>query len=74
MTADALKERVNKRRGFGAAKDDQCANQQEHNNDRRNEVGLVRHDEIEQLGDKGTTAHGGKLRAKCEGQRVWSKR
>ena len=62
MTAGALEKRVNKRRGFGAAKNDQCADQQEHDNDRRYEVGLVRHDEIEQLGDEGTTAHGVLLR------------
>ena len=57
-----LEQRVNKRRGFGATKNDQCADQQEHDNDRRYEVGLVRHDEIEQLGDEGTTAHGVLLR------------
>ncbi len=69
MTAGALEKRVNKRRGFGAAKNDQCANQQEHNNDRRNKVGLVRHDEIEQLGDEGTAAHGD-WQAKSEKQRA----
>ena len=65
MTAGASEQRVNKRRGFGAAKNDQRANKQEHDNDRRNEVSLVRHDEVEQLGDEATAAHGdGRLRAK----------
>ena len=62
MTAGASEQRVNKRRGFGAAEDNQRANQQEHNNDRRNKVGFVRQDEVEQLGDEGTTAHEGEAK------------
>ena len=62
MTAVALEKRIDKRRGFGATKNDQCANQQEHNNDRRNKVGLVRQDEVEQLGDEGTAAHEGEAK------------
>ena len=70
MTAGASEKRIDKRRGFGTTKNDQRTNQQEHDNDRRYEISFVRQDEVEQLGDEGTTAHGGKLRAKCEGQRA----
>ena len=64
MTAGASEQRVNKRRGFGASKNDQRANKQEHDNDRRNEVGFVRHDEVEQFGDEGTATHGEEVRAR----------
>lgn len=47
-------ERVDERRGFGAAEDDENSDQQQHNDDRSNEVSLVRQDEVEQFGDKGT--------------------
>jgi hypothetical protein len=48
----SLKQRVNEGRGFGAAEDDEDADQQENNDDRGDEVGLVRQDEVEQFGDE----------------------
>ena len=65
----SLEQRVNKRRGFGAPKNYQGANQQKNNDDGRNKVSFVRHDEVEQLGDEGTAAHGQELGAKDEGLR-----
>ena len=58
MAAGASEQRVNKRRGFGAAKDDQCADQQQHDDNRGNEISFVRHDEVEQFDDEGTATHG----------------
>ena len=66
MAAGASEQRVNKRRSFGAAENDQRADQQKNNDDGRNEISFVRHDEVEQLGDKRTTTHGQELEAKDE--------
>ena len=69
MAAGVSKQRVDKRRSFGATENDQRANQQKNNDDGRNKISFVRHDEVEQLGDERTAAHGQELGAKDEGLR-----